>query len=284
MATASYTDVPDWLSQVGQQAAGVIGGGLTSMQNLPNQWYNKPLVAGMDPLQQKAYTSAETATGAWQPSYQAGLNTLGQAAAQAGQASQWDPNVMQQHLNPYMGGVMDEIARRGNQNLTENILPQVNQTFTGAGSFGGTRNADFTNRAIQNTQREIMGAQGNAMNTAYNQAAQDYYNWGQLGTQGAQAMGGLGAQQIGAGTTGQTNTWQDIQNQMGVGQVGQQNVQAGLTAGYEDWLKQLQTPYTIMGGLGSMLGQVQAPYAKSTSGGGTSNLADILAIIGGTQV
>lgn len=104
----------------------------------------------------------------------------------------YDPNELQRHLNPYVGGVLNEISRLGNQNLTENVLPQVNSTFAGNGQFGSTRNADFTNRAIRDNQREISGAQANALNTAYNNASTDYLNWNNADLNAANQLGNIG--------------------------------------------------------------------------------------------
>jgi hypothetical protein len=178
---------PLWYDELAQQFGSQISGALDAAGSLGQNWYNQPLSAGTTNLQSNALTAAGTAGGAWSPYSAAGWNTMGQAAPQYQQAAAglsqvaqgfggagaYNPATMQQHLSPYIGGVVDEIGRRGQQNLTENLLPQVNQTFTGAGQFGGTRNADFTNRALRDTQREVLGAQSNALQNAYTQAGQD---------------------------------------------------------------------------------------------------------------
>jgi len=89
----------------------------------------------------------------------------------------YDPEGMNAHLSPYLSGVLNQIQRLGNQNLTENVLPGINSTFAGDGQFGSSRNADFANRAIRDNMREILGAQAVAGNQAYNQASQDYLSW-----------------------------------------------------------------------------------------------------------
>lgn len=137
------------------------------------------------------------------PYFQQGSGALGQASNYINNNAAYDPNAMQQHLSPYVGGVADEIARRSNENLFEQVLPNVNSTFTGAGQFGSTRNADFTQRAIRENQRTIAGAQSTALNQAYGQAADDYKGWAGLGQQAGgaltnvgQAYGGLGSQYL----------------------------------------------------------------------------------------
>lgn len=82
--------------------------------------------------------------------------------------------VFSSYMDPYTSAVTDNIARLGNENLMENVLPGVNDTFTGAGQFGGDRNADFEQRAIRNNQREISGAQANALETGFNTSMAGY--------------------------------------------------------------------------------------------------------------
>jgi hypothetical protein len=73
--------------------------------------------------------------------------------------------------------------------LTENILPGVNSTFTGAGQFGSTRNAEFGNRAIRDTQQAIADANAKGMVGAYGQASGDYMKMlQQQGTLGQNAL------------------------------------------------------------------------------------------------
>lgn len=245
--TVTTPNTPAWYDTLSQNFGGQIQGGLDLAQNLSGNWYNQPLTAGLTGQQTNLINQAPGVAGQWQPQHQAGLN-------QVQQSSQWNPAMMQQHMNPYVGGVLDEIARRGNQNLTEKILPNVNRTFTGAGLFGSAGNADFNNRAIRDTQGEILGAQSNAGLQAYNQASQDYYNWGQLGTQGG------GAQMTGA-LAGQGQAWTDLEKQYALQEQQRQNTQQGLTAGYDDWKAQLSTPLNMMGALSQMMPQSSQLYS-----------------------
>lgn len=103
-----------------------------------------------------------------------------------GQYSTWNQQQQNQFMNPYVTNVANEQARLSNQNLFESILPQVNSTFTGAGQFGSTRNADFTNRAIRDQQYNLSGQQANTLFNAQNQAATQYKDWTQMGNQASQ--------------------------------------------------------------------------------------------------
>lgn len=110
--------------------------------------------------------------------------TPGQGAL--GQYGKFNSTQMQNYMNPYVGNVVNEQARLSNQNLFENVLPQVNSTFTGAGQFGSTRNADFMNRAIRDQNYSLAGQQGQTLFNAQNQAQTNYKDWTQMGIGAAQ--------------------------------------------------------------------------------------------------
>ncbi len=95
-----------------------------------------------------------------------------------------DAGTFASYMDPYTSAVTDNIARLGNENLMENVLPGVNDTFTGAGQFGGNRNAEFEERAIRNNQREISGAQANALEAGFNTSL-NAYNAGENRAQAA---------------------------------------------------------------------------------------------------
>ena len=103
-----------------------------------------------------------------------------------GQYNQYNPSNMQNFMNPYTQNVVNEQARLSNQNLNENILPGLNSTFTGAGQFGSTRNADFTNRAIRDQQNTLTGQQGQTLFNSQNQANNLYKDWTGMGSQASQ--------------------------------------------------------------------------------------------------
>lgn len=110
------------------------------------------------------------------------LNTLSQQTLPGGVAG---------YMSPYTQNVTDRIAELGGRNLNENLLPQVNSTFTGAGQFGSTRNADFTNRALRDTQDSVLGAQTGALQTGFQNASQNYLADNTLRASTATAAGNL---------------------------------------------------------------------------------------------
>lgn len=172
-----------------------------------------------------------------------GSGALSQAGGYLAGSANYDPAQMQRHLSPYLGGVNDEIARRGNQNLNENVLPAVNSTFTGAGQFGSTRNADFSNRALRENQREILGAQSTALNQGYNQAGQDYLGWARQGQNAGQGFGAL------------------AQNAGGLGNLALDKVRTGANIG---------TSIGNLGGQQASYGNILGNFGDSLSGLGES--------------
>lgn len=258
---------PEWYDTLAQNFGGQIQGGLDQVQQLAGNWYDQPLTAGLTPEQQALINQGATTAGQWEPQFQQGVQNVQSGLQRVQTASQYDPAQMQQHLNPYLGGVLDEIARRGNQNLTQNIMPAVNQTFTGSGLFGSSRNADFLQNAMQKTQQEVLGTQANAGLQAFQQAAQDYSNWGQLGTQGGQTMAQIGQNQGTQALAGQGQRWGDLTQQYGLQEQQRANTQQGLDAAYKDWQSQLSTPLNMMGALSQMIPQTSSLYqgAKTTT-------------------
>jgi hypothetical protein len=146
--TVNYSQ-PEYYTQTGQQLAGGLQGMLGDngyINNTMGNWYSQ---------------------------------APGQGAL--GQYSQYNPTTEQQFMNPYTTNVVNEQARLSNQNLFENTIPQLNSTFTGAGQFGSTRNADFMNRAIRDQQQQLTGQQGQTLFNAQNQAGGAYKDWTQMG-------------------------------------------------------------------------------------------------------
>lgn len=128
---------------------------------------------------------------------QAGLGGGGLQAAspylqQAGQSA---AGGIQAYMNPYTQSVVDQIAKQGARNLSENLLPNVSDAFVRAGQFGGTRMGEFGSRALRDTQEAILAQQSQALQSGYGQALgaaqQDAARRAQL----ASTAGGLGSAQ-----------------------------------------------------------------------------------------
>lgn len=169
--------------------------------NLINSAGNaNPLALGQPYMQNAGGTNI---SGAAQPAIGQAMGYNPSAAGQPflNQASQtWDQNAANSYMSPYMSNVTDEIARLGSRNLTENLLPGVNDTFTGAGQFGSSRHADFTGRAVRDANESILGAQSQALQSGYGQA-QNAFNTDQSRLAGLGSTAGALAGQTQAGLT-----------------------------------------------------------------------------------
>jgi hypothetical protein len=58
--------------------------------------------------------------------------------------------------------------------LYENILPQVNRTFVGGGTFGGSRSAEFTARAVRDANAAALSAQNEALQKGYTSGMEQF--------------------------------------------------------------------------------------------------------------
>lgn len=282
--SASDTSLPDWYKA---GAHGTTDYYMQQLANLPTGGYTGARVAGLAPTQQTAlgqaggyletsqplygqgatyqqqggglYGTGAEALAAASPYFQQGAGFVTRGGAiydQAGNlitgAAQYDPTQMAAHMSPYTTGALNELSRLSTENLMQKVLPEVQSTFVGAGQFGGTRSADFTNRAIRDQQRELAGVQAKMLEDAYGKAAQDYLQWGQLGVQGGAQLGGIGQGvgalggtmgQLGQGITGVGQTYGQLGGGLGtlgsnLGTYGLSGLKTGLELG---GLQQAQT-------------------------------------------
>jgi hypothetical protein len=162
---------------------------LQNVANLGQNAIQQGGVAGFSPLQQQAFRMApQTAF--------AGADTLGQAGNMIGQAGNTTvPQVVGQYMNPYTSGVVNEMGRLQQQNIRENVLPNINAGAIGSGQFGSQRQMQATGNTMRDMQANLLGQQTAALQSGYTsaqaQAGQDLSRLGQAG----QMMSSLGAQQ-----------------------------------------------------------------------------------------
>ena len=238
--------LPDWYQQYlkGTAAQALAATGQ------PYTPYGGPRIAPFTPAQLSAFDLAQSGVGA-------GQADVSQAKDMTTAASTYDPNALQQFMSPYTSGVLDVIAQRGARNLSENLLPQVNTTFTGAGQFGSTRNADFTARAVRDTNQSILQQQALSAQQALQDAQNQYGAWAGRGLMGAQELASLAG-------TGRAMTAQDVATQEAVGQTQQDMAQKSMDLAYQDFLRQQGYPLTQAQELAS-LGQYAKPSGGTTT-------------------
>lgn len=259
--TVTQQQLPPWYNDflTGLSARGI------DVASRPYTPYDGARVAGTSPLQQLAFTQAQNNAGAYQPMLQ-------QAASRLGSIPSWtDPATQAAYTSPHTSAVVDEIARRGNRNFTENIMPQVNGAFIGAGQFGSTRNADAMGRAARDVQDNITGAQANALESGYRSAADIFGADAGRQIQSAGQLGALGQLQQQLGSA-------DATMLAGLGGLQQQQQQRGLDTAFQDWqtgqnydMTQLMQLRQLMSGMQLPSGAVSVSNSP-TGGYGASPL------------
>src|SRR5215472_13254314 len=188
----SISNQPQWFQQALQnlvkQAQTTAGRGYTP--------YPNARIAGFTPAQQQAFGTVEGNVGSYKP----GFNQAAQDYSYGNNPS-LNQDVFNSYMNPYTSQVVNQIQTLGNRNLMENVLPGVNSTFTGAGQFGSSRNADFTNRALRDNQEAISQAQGQALASGFQNQVGNTQNAISQALQAGQLNQGLGLATQQAGLT-----------------------------------------------------------------------------------
>jgi len=154
-------------------------------------------------------------TGAASPFLQAGTQTSGLTQAnpylQAGTSSA--APLINDYMNPYTSGVVDQIRLANQQNIAQNLSPAITSGAVGSGQFGSARGANALALGISNADIGALGLQNQALQTGYANA---------LAAAQQQRINQLNAGQTAGTLQGQFNT-----NQTTAGQV------AGNTAAQE---------------------------------------------------
>lgn len=157
--TVTETSLPQWLVDAYTKA-------LTMAGESVGQGYKKytagPRIAGFSPQQLQAYDMVSKNVGNYKPYVDDAGNYIS-----SGTESFTDPGVVAQYMNPYTENVVSGIGSAAGRNLYENLLPQVNRTFVGGGTFGGSRSAEFTARAVRDANAAALSEQNKALREGY---------------------------------------------------------------------------------------------------------------------
>ena len=262
----SQTSIPDYAKPYVEDLLGQAQAVTDTSQN-PYMQYMGDRVAQFTPLQQQAFENA----GLMQTAPQ-----LGDATALAGQAGLGALNTQYTYSpssftskdfnaisNPYMQSVVE----RQQQDATRQaaIAGQAQQAQAArSGAFGGSGDYLMRGQAAGNLARQKGDIQAQGLNSAYNQAMQQYNTQYQQNAQQQQYGAGLGLQGLQTagtmantlGTLGNTQYNQNMginqmQNQMGGQQ--QQQVQNVLNNQFQDYQNYQNYPYKQLGFMSDML-------------------------------
>jgi hypothetical protein len=157
--TVTETKLPQWLVDAYTKS---IERGYEATSRDYQPYTAGPRIAAISPQQTQAYEMVSQNVGNYKPYTQAAGNYIA-----GGTQSFTDPGVASKFMNPYTNSVVAGIGSAAGRNLYENLLPQVNRTFVGGGTFGGSRSAEFTARAVRDANAAALSAQNEALQKGY---------------------------------------------------------------------------------------------------------------------
>lgn len=260
--TQTQTILPAWYTQYAQDLLSKA----TAATSQPYQRYDAARIAPFQEEQTRAFDLFKRGMGAEQPYVKSAAEAIGR-----GTGSFTDAGVAQRYMNPYIQNVISGIGSAAARNLSENILPQLNRTFVGGGTFGGSRSAEFMRRAVRDTQSQALGKQMEAMADAYKSGADLY------GTEAARAL--TGAQQFAAlGDTAQQQRMRELSGLEAIGAKRQELAQTSANLAYEDFQRQRDYPLEMVRQFAGIGGTPSAQGSGSTirTEPGTSGLGSAL--------
>ena len=281
-------DTPAWYSDYTQ--------GLVAKANAiaasPYQSYQGPRVAGITPTQKTAYEMAKTAASSYQPYMQnaqmysdAAGSTTGLAAANPyfAQASQTLPQGISNYMNPYQDAVVNRIGDLAKRQLSENIIPTIQNQFIGGGSFGGSRSGEALSRGMRDLQESTMAQQAQALQQGYTQAGQQFAADQTRLAQMGQSAGTLQAADLNRmlELSKQQGTLGGLEQQLGltgaaaVESIGQQEQalnQRSLDLAYQDFQRQRDDPYNRIAFMNAAVRGLDLPSRTTTESTGPANV------------
>lgn len=150
-----------------------------------------------------------------------------------------NPGTAEQFMSPYMQGVVEN-QQRDAQRQADIATTARNAQATGAGAFGGSRQAIMDAEANRNLALQKGDIEAAGLQNAYSQGQQQYNAQQQQGLAGLANLGSMGQNLYGQ-TTGNLN----LQDQMGTQQ--QQQAQNMINTNVQNYTNQLNYPYKQLG-------------------------------------
>lgn len=224
-STVTTQNLPPFLEAAYQKA--IDRADAASREQLPT--YTGQRIANFSAPTVQAQNMATSSIGQYQPTYQAGVDMTTAAS------KPFDAATFAQFNDPYKAQVVDEMARLGNRNFSENIMPSVNSQFTGNGMFGSSRNAEILANKARDTQMDITGKQAEYLSSGFGKSMSDYQNAMARQMQGGAQLGNQAKQ-------GQEMTAADIARLNATGSQMEDKTQQGLDMGYNTFLEQRDQP------------------------------------------
>jgi hypothetical protein len=254
----------------------------------PFRLYTGPRIADFTTDQLNSFKAAQSAAGSYKPFLDASTGSLDMAGSYSGTAaaqpyfnaaSMTVPQGISSYMNPYTNQVVDRIGALAKRQMSENIIPTIQNQFIGSGQFGGSRSGLELGKKMRDLQESTTAAQAQALQTGYGQATQafqaDAQRLGQLG----QTAGTLANQDL-ARQMQISQQYADLGKQaqaMGLteaatlGDIGSQEQamrQRGLDMAYQDFIEQRDKPQNMISFLNSAIRGLDIPKTTTTSATG----------------
>jgi hypothetical protein len=252
---------------------------------LPYQPYQGALTAGPSNLQTQAFQGLGALT------VPGSLNTAAQQAQQTfGTAQQYMPQVgtVQSYMNPYLEAVL-EPQRREATRQADIARMQTAGRLSQAGAYGGSRQAIMEAEGQRNLQTLLGDITGKGYASAYDAARAQRQADIDAGLRGLSAQTAATQALTQAGTAEQAAGIQNLQQQLAAGATQRDIEQQGLTADYNQYLRELQYPQQQLEFERNMIAGLPiaaasfyqpAPSAFQSAAGGAGTALELLKILG----
>jgi hypothetical protein len=217
------------------------------------QTYEGPQIADFSPEEKAAMAGISGLVGA-------GKEYFDPAAQYAkGLGEQFTAGTAQQYMNPYQQSVVDVEKRKAREDF-EQTMQGIGQKATGAGSFGGSRQAVVEGQAIQGLGERLGDIQAIGQKQAFDQAQKAFEAQKARERQAGSALASLGQQ-------APQQALKELTALAGVGEAGKGMEQAKMDLAYKQFLEQQQFPEQALASYqGTLYGYPYQPYAKQTQG------------------
>ena len=236
------------------------------------QTYTGPRIAGFSPEEQAAMGGIAGLVGTGQQYFApaAGLT--------AGLTQQYTPATAQQYMSPYQQAVID-VEKREAVRAAQRPMQDIGAAATQAGGFGGSRQAILEAEAQRNLQQQLGDIQTKGQQSAYETGLRAFESQKARERQAASGLTSLG--QIAP-----KQTLTELTALSGIGEAQRAMQQGGLDIQYQDFMKQQQYPYDLLGQYQSTLygypyqayvQQQYTPYQKPST---FQQLAGVLGAVG----
>lgn len=188
LSGSSTTTAPQYLTDYLTQLA------QTGQQQLGQPSQN--LIANLPQNLQDLYSGAQGTLNRYQAPMDESLKAL-----QSGATGVTGEDISK-FYDPYQQDVINEMSRQSNLNVQRNLMPALKAAFVGSGGLGSQRYANATGQTLTDVESNLLGKQAALRSEAYKSALDAALRERGYDIQAGQALGGLGAQEAQAATSG----------------------------------------------------------------------------------